>query len=630
MERLLKAFFRTKHFTTAEVDETKLKRCLSTFDLTALGIGCTLGAGVYVVTGEVAKNQAGPAIVISFAIAGVASLLSGLCYAEFGARVPKAGSAYIYSYVSIGELCAFVIGWNMLLEYIMGAAAVGKAWSDFLNSLCDDCVKNFFIEHLVSLKLHWLSEYPDFLAFTFIMVLTIVIICGAAQSSALNWVFTILNLSVILFATVAGLVFAEAKNWDNFAPYGFHGIMSGAATCFFAFVGFDVIATSGEEAKNPRTAIPRATVAALFIVFVAYESISVALTLMMPYNKLPDHSALATAFDYRGFPTAKYIVAVGAICGLSSSALDGIFPIPRILYAMASDRLIFSFFAKINERTGTPVIACAVSGLFTALLAMFLDLSTLAEMLSIGTLLSYTIVSISVILLRYKPGSVIEDTGAQISDGTGGLGLNEDVDIFEESENHSKSSDDATESKKTTAAAATTTDPFSSNENSSSPPVLSRVIKCILGPRLDGPTEDSYLVVKIALVVFILDTIGLQCCLVWGMDRLTSKDPLIIVIFVLFLMWMLLAFDVIARQPESKNTLTFKVPFLPFLPLAAVFINIFLLLELQTLTWIRFAVWMVIGMAIYLSYGVRYSTQNDEIVENNDASYTELTNSIED
>ena len=621
MEKLLHAFLRTKHLTRAEVDETKLKRCLSTFDLTALGVGCTLGAGVYVVTGEVARQQAGPAIVISFAIAAVASLFSGLCYAEFGARVPKAGSAYLYSYVTIGELCAFVIGWNMLLEYIMGAAAVGKAWSDFFNSLCDDCVKKFFMDHMGSLSVQWLGDYPDLLAFTFIIVLTIIIICGAAESSALNWVFTILNLFVILFATVAGLFFASPKNWDNFAPFGFHGIMSGAGSCFFAFVGFDVIATTGEEAKNPRKSIPRATVAALFIVFLAYEGISVVLTLMMPYYKLPESSALATAFDYKGFPAAKYVVAIGAICGISSSALNGLFPIPRIIYAMATDRLIFSFFAKVNERTRTPIIACAVSGLLTALLAMFLKLASLAEMLSIGTLLSYTIVSISVLLLRYKPGTLIEDTS-----GDSTQPRLDDPDVVEEIE---ESSDNAINGEKIATPMVSKDDIFASKKKSSkSPPILTSIIKNILGRRLDQPTDDSYMVVKISLFVFILNIIGLQSCLVWGMDRLIAKDPLIIVLFVLFLMWMLLAVDVMARQPQSQDKLMFKAPFLPFLPLAAIFINVFLLLELQTLTWIRFGVWMFIGLVIYLSYGVKHSTQNEEV--SNGPSYMELTDTMED
>lgn len=199
----------------------------------------------------------------------------GLCYAELGARVPRAGSAYTYSYVAIGELCAFVIGWNMLFEYIMAAAAVAKAWSDFFNSLCHDCVKDFLVKYIGSFKSHWMVDYPDFLAFTIIILLTVVVICGAAESSKLNWVFTILNLSVILFATVAGLSFAEPKNWDNFTPFGFHGIMSGAATCFFAFVGFDIIATLGEETKNPRKAIPRATIATLCKYLVLYVSVNI-------------------------------------------------------------------------------------------------------------------------------------------------------------------------------------------------------------------------------------------------------------------------------------------------------------------------------------------------------------------
>ena len=309
---------------------------------------------------------------------------------------------------------------------------------------------------------------------------------------------------------------------------------------------------------------------------------------MLPYDKLPKSSALATAFDHKDFSTAKYIVAVGAICGLSSSALVGMFPIPRIMYAMASDRLIFSFFARVNERTGTPIIACAVSGVFTAFVAMFLDLAALAEMLSIGTLLAYTIVSFNVLLLRYKPGSPVNNTSRETT------GMNDepyeqvlDADIITETE---VSTDYVNKTKQSPV-----NEPFSPTKNSSSPPLATRVIKRILGPRLKEPTQDSYLVVKIALAIFILDAIGVQCCLIWGMELLQSKNPVIIVCFVLFLMWMLLAVDVIARQPESKTELTFKVPFLPFLPLVAVFVDMFLLLELQRLTWIRFGVWMAIG-----------------------------------
>ncbi|XP_046850954.1 high affinity cationic amino acid transporter 1-like isoform X2 [Xenia sp. Carnegie-2017] len=587
--KIIKAFQRTKTFTTSEVEETQLKRCLSTLDLTALGIGCTLGAGVYVLVGQIARNEAGPAIVVSFAIAAVASLLSGLCYAEFGAQVPKSGSAYIYSYVTVGELIAFVVGWNMLLEYIMAGAAVAKAWSDFFNSLCHNCVKNLLIEHIGAFKVHWLSEYPDFLAFAVIAVSVTIVICGVSESTTFNLVLTILNLAVIAFVTFVGLTFADTGNWSDFAPWGFHGIMSGASTCFFAFVGFDVIATSGEEAKNPHKAIPRATVAALFVIFLAYESVSVTLTLMLPYHSLPETSALATAFEIRGFSTGKYVVAVGAICGLSASVLDALFAIPRIMYSMASDRLIFSCFAKVNDRTGTPLIACLSSGLLTALLAMFFDLASLAEMLSVGTLLSYTIVAISVILLRYRPGNIIKEETAD----PGEMLIDDDIETLGGGEVPEKE--------------------ISSSKNfNETLPILTRLGQCIMGRRLDEPNEDSYLVVKVSLIIFLLSVIGLESCLIWGMDYLRSKNPYVIIIFVLFVTWMLLAVDVISRQPERKASLYFKVPFLPHLPLAAVFINVFLLLELRSLTWIRFAVWMTIGMVIYLSYGIRYSKQNEE------------------
>lgn len=335
----------------------------------------------------------------------------------------------------------------------------------------------------------------------------------------------------------------------------------------------------------------------LVIIFLAYECISVSLTLMMPYTDLPKSSAIATAFDHKGFSAGKYIVAIGAICGISSSALDGLFPIPRIIYAMASDRLIFSFLGKVNKRTGTPIIACIISGLFPAFLAMFLDLIALAEMLSIGTLLSYTIVSFSVLLLRYKPGTVIDDSSCEshrINESMAEPGFSEDTEMVKGSGEPLKLSNNVSESEKSTTDR--TLDNFCTKKDlERSPSVFRRITKQILGQRLESPTEDSYLVVKIFLAVFIMNTIGLLCCLIWGMDRLTGKDPLIIVFFVLLLMWMLIAVDVIARQPQSKNKLLFKVPCLPFLPLCAIFINILLLLELHYLTWVRFGVWLAIG-----------------------------------
>ena len=263
MNKLCAAFTRRKHLTSKDLEHTELRRCLSTLDLTALGVGSTLGAGVYVVTGQVAKLHAGPAIFLSFAIAALASILSGLCYAELGARVPKAGSAYLYTYVTIGELCAFVVGWNLVLEYILSAASVARAWSAFFDSLFGNYVHNAVIDVLGKIKVHGLSEYADILAFIFVIIVTLVLASGVKQSSSVNWIFTSINILVIIFVTIAGLAYADVKNWDNFMSFGFNGVIAGAATCFYAFIGFDTIASSGEEAKTPSKSIPKAIISSL-------------------------------------------------------------------------------------------------------------------------------------------------------------------------------------------------------------------------------------------------------------------------------------------------------------------------------------------------------------------------------
>lgn len=264
MAYLVKRFTQKKHVDPKSLSRTELSRCLSIFDLTSLGIGSTLGAGIYVIAGEVARSVAGPAIVLSFFIAAVASILSGLCYAEFGARVPKAGSAYIYSYVTVGELCAFVIGWNLFLEYVIGGSSVARAWSEYFDSVFDNRIRNFTLNNIGEIHASGLSNYPDFFAFLLALLVTLILAIGVKNSSRFNNLFTGINLFVILFITCVGIYFAKAQNWTrNFAPFGVSGIFSGAATCFYAFVGFDVIATTGEEARNPSRAIPISIVLAL-------------------------------------------------------------------------------------------------------------------------------------------------------------------------------------------------------------------------------------------------------------------------------------------------------------------------------------------------------------------------------
>ncbi|MEQ2206924.1 hypothetical protein XENOCAPTIV_004820 [Xenoophorus captivus] len=393
---------------------TSLKRCLSTLDLTLMGVGGMVGSGLYVLTGTVAKDTAGPAVIISFIFAGIASLLAAFCYAEFGARFPKTGSAYMFTYVSVGEVWAFLIGWNVILENMIGGAAVARAWSGYLDSIFNHAIQNFTETHIMQWNVPFLAHYPDLLAAGILVVASVFISFGVQVSSYLNHIFSTVSMGVIAFILVFGFMLADPANWSQeqggFAPYGMSGILAGSATCFYAFVGFDVIASSSEEAKNPQKAVPVATAISLGLAATAYILVSCVLTLIVPWRTLDPNSALADAFFRRGYSWAGIVVAVGSICGeclsqktMNTVLLCNLFSLPRIVYAMAEDGLFFSIFARVNPVTKVPVNAILVFGILMACMALIFDLEALVQFLSIGTLLAYTFVAASVIVLRFQP-----------------------------------------------------------------------------------------------------------------------------------------------------------------------------------------------------------------------------------
>lgn len=365
-----------------------------------------IGAGIYVLTGDVAKNVSGPGIVLSFIIAGKTSLLAALCYAEFGARVPKAGSAYVYTYVSIGEFWAFVIGWNIVLEHMIGSASVARAWSGYVDSLFGGAIKNGTMTYVGTINVDFFGNHPDFVALGLCVVLGCLLAIGVKGSTYFNSIFTIVNMVVVGFVVCFGLYWANLDNWTQyggFLPFGFKGVLAGAATCFYAFVGFDSIATSGEEAKNPARSIPLATSIAMGVVTVAYIGVSAALTLMVPYVDIKPDSALPDAFAHNGADWAKYVVALGALCGMTTTLFGGLFALPRCIYAMAVDGLFFQVFSYVHKQTLTPIINLVICSILTGIIALLFDISKLVEFMSIGTLMAYTIVSASVIILRYQP-----------------------------------------------------------------------------------------------------------------------------------------------------------------------------------------------------------------------------------
>jgi APA family basic amino acid/polyamine antiporter len=421
--------FRTKSIEQSIADteepEHRLKKDLGALDLVVFGVGVCIGAGIFVLTGQAAGASAGPAIALSFLIAGVACGLAALCYAELASSLPVAGSAYTFSFATLGELVAWTIGWDLVLEFTIGAAALATSFSGYLSTILDGTPLE--VPAAVASTETGFINLP---AGLLVVGLTAILVTGIKLSSRINQVVVVIKLAVVLAVIVVGIFFIRLANWTPFIPsaqgvapaeggwmdvplvqqilgvepyvYGIGGVFSAAALVFFAFIGFDVVATTAEEAKNPQRDLPIGILGSLAIVTLLYMAVSLVVTGVRPYTEIDpaDSAPLATAFNAVGVNWMGDLVAVGACIGLTVVAMILLLGQTRVGFAMARDRLLPPGLARVHPRFGTPYRFTILTGSVVAVIASFVPLSTLAELVNIGTLFAFVVVSLGVVVLR--------------------------------------------------------------------------------------------------------------------------------------------------------------------------------------------------------------------------------------
>lgn len=407
----------------------RLNRILGPVSLTSLGVGAIIGTGIFVLIGVAAHDKAGPAVMLSFAIAGLACIFAALCYAEFASMVPIAGSAYTYAYATLGEVMAWIIGWDLILEYGVASATVAHGWSKYMQDFIS--IFGISIPHIFSdAPFDFKPETGSFVstgalfdlpAILIAIVISFILVKGIRESARFNAGMVIVKIAIVLLVIGLGSLYVKTGNWTPFAPFGYSGlsifghtvlgqegagstpigVLAGAAMIFFAYIGFDSISTHAEEAKNPQRDLPIALIGSLLICTVLYIAMAAVITGMVPYTMIDINAPVSNAFRHVGIGWAHFIVSLGAITGITSVLLVMMLSQPRIFLAMARDGLLpTSFFGAVHERYLTPWKSTMLTGFFVAVLGGLLPLRLLAELVNIGTLFAFVIVCFAVLIMR--------------------------------------------------------------------------------------------------------------------------------------------------------------------------------------------------------------------------------------
>lgn len=397
------SLFRKKSIQSLIADlgkkDVNLKKELGAFDLTMLGVGAIIGTGIFVLTGVVAAEHAGPALILSFVLSGLACVFAALCYAEFASSVPVSGSAYTYSYATFGELIAWILGWDLILEYGLASSAVASGWSGYFQGLLAGFGIHF-PKALTSAYDPAKGTFIDVPAILIVLLITILLTQGVKKSARFNTVMVIIKLTVVVLFIAVGAWYVKPENWTPFMPFGFSGVATGAATVFFAYIGFDAVSTAAEEVKNPQKNMPIGIIASLLICTVLYIIVSAILTGIVPYTQLDVKNPVAFALNYIHQDWVAGFISLGAIAGITTVLLVMMYGQTRLFYSISRDGLLPKVLSKVDKKKQTPVLNTWITCLLVSIFAGLIPLGRLAELTNIGTLFAFMTVAVGIIYLR--------------------------------------------------------------------------------------------------------------------------------------------------------------------------------------------------------------------------------------
>ncbi|KAL9677105.1 hypothetical protein QQ045_005332 [Rhodiola kirilowii] len=574
----------------------QLVKALSATHLVAIGVGTTIGAGVYILVGTVARELSGPALMFSFLIAGIAAALSAFCYAELASRCPSAGSAYHYSYICVGEGVAWLVGWALILEYTIGGAAVARGITPNLSLLFGghNSLPFFLARHFVP----GLDLTIDPAATILVFIATGLLCAGIKESTVAQGIVTTANVCAMLFVIIAGGYLGFKTGWvgyelsTGFFPFGVNGMFAGSATVFFAYIGFDAVASTAEEVKNPKRDLPIGIGVALTICCTLYMLVSIVVVGLVPYYDMDPDTPISSAFASHGMQWAVYVITIGAVTALCSTLMGSLLPQPRVFMAMARDGLLPSFFSDVNRHTHVPVKSTIVTGICAGTLAFFMEVSQLAGMVSVGTLLAFTMVAISVLILRYVPP---DETPLPLSLHGSLEYASSSSSIFSKEIEAEKQTEHIGSSKDMAVVEY---------------PLLQKQVgevslndekrRTIAGWTITGTCVGVIILTCFASVTAISSYLRFSMS---GIGAVLIISGLVVLTCI--------------EQDDARHNFGhsggFLCPFVPLLPVACILVNCYLMVNLGTATWIRVSLWLLIGVFIYAFYGQNNSTLQDAI-----------------